>query len=165
MAFHPEARIPSGGGAGLSVEPRETPPGPRVTWRRVAVAAGFSAVMMLGIDEMVDQASGHLGPIRIWTTALEDAFAPSAALASLLVIVLHLFVSTVYAAVIAAIVARMGARQSVAVGALFGFLLYAWHFYGMTPLVPWLAAGRDVVNLGAHLAFGIVTATLLRARS
>ncbi|MFO0670957.1 MAG: hypothetical protein U0235_15220 [Polyangiaceae bacterium] len=165
MAFHPEARIPSGGSAGLAVEPQEAPKTPRVTTRRVVGVAGFAALLMLAIDEMVDAGHGHLGPIRIWETALADTIAPSPTLTTLLVVALHFVVSTLYAGLIAAIVVRMTARQSVTVGAIFGFVLYAWHFYGMTPFVPWLAAGRDVVNLSAHLVFGVVTATLLRARS
>lgn len=45
-------------------------------------------------------------------------------------------------------------------GAVFGLLLYLVNFYGMTRMFPWFAELRGWPTALAHLAFGMVAATL-----
>jgi len=51
-----------------------------------------------------------------------------------------------------------GAGASMTVGAVAGFLLYLFNFYGMTAFFPWFAQLRGGATLLAHIIFGMVTA-------
>lgn len=77
--------------------------------------------------------------------------------------VLHFAMSIVYALVLAAIIHRMGAGAAVAVGAIFGLLLYLVNFYGFTAVFPWFANARNWVSIFAHIVFGVVAAWSYKA--
>lgn len=156
-------RIPSGGEAGLSVEPQAVAHAERVAPLRIVAAGGIAAAFVLFIDQVFEAPGRHLGPVRVLTTLIEDAFHRAIPLEGLLVIALHFSICVAYAGVVAHVVARMLSRQAVVVGAISGALLYLWHFYGLAPVAPWLADGRDVLNFTTHTIFGVVVAILVRS--
>lgn len=64
---------------------------------------------------------------------------------------------------VAALLVRAVPDGAVAwAGAAFGAALYALDLHGMTSFFPWFAPLRTFDTLGAHLLFGIVTATAYR---
>lgn len=50
-------------------------------------------------------------------------------------------------------------------GVVFGLLVYAAHFYGMTAFFPWFAMARNWVSVLAHALFGLVLAWALMPRT
>lgn len=49
-----------------------------------------------------------------------------------------------------------GTGAAVAVGLVFGLLLYAVNFYALTAVFPWFANARNWVSIFAHGVFGLV---------
>ena len=72
--------------------------------------------------------------------------------------VVHFVLSVVLALVLAAGLAAMraGAGAAIAVGAVFGLLVYAINFYGFTALFPWFENARNWITIASHLVFGSV---------
>ena len=53
----------------------------------------------------------------------------------------------------------------LAAGVVFGLVVYAINFYGMTAVFPWFAMARNWVGILAHAAFGLVIAYVLMPRA
>lgn len=51
---------------------------------------------------------------------------------------------------------RLGLGTSIAVGTVFGLLLYVINFYGFTAIWPWFAMARNLISIFAHAMFGLV---------
>lgn len=156
-------RIPSGGEAGLSVEPTPALAPPRASAARIAAAGALAGAVVLLFDGIFAPRETHMGPVRVLTTFLRDAFGRAIPLEGLVVVLLDFAISAVYAAILAQIVVHMVLRQAVTFGALFGLLLYAWHFYGLAPFASWIADGRDALNLAGHVLFGVIVALTVRS--
>jgi hypothetical protein len=91
-----------------------------------------------------------------------DVFDPLVTLVALLV---HFWLSLVYAVVLAFVLSRWsgGAPRwsggvCALIGAVFGVLLYAVNYYGFTGWFPWFGELRHAVTIANNLAFGAVTA-------
>ncbi len=52
--------------------------------------------------------------------------------------------------------ARWSLTASAIAGLVFGLLIYAIFFYGMTAVFPWFAMGRGAISIFAHAMFGLV---------
>lgn len=50
-------------------------------------------------------------------------------------------------------------------GVVFGLIVYAVHFYGMTAFFPWFAMARNWVSVLAHAVFGLALAWALMPRT
>ena len=70
----------------------------------------------------------------------------------------HFALSLIYGLIFALVADRAGWSLGVAsvVGLLFGLLLYAVNFYGMTAVFPWFAMARNEISIFAHAMFGLV---------
>lgn len=75
----------------------------------------------------------------------------------------HFGLSIAYGLILAMMIARLGMAQSLAVGALFGLILFAVNMYGFTALFPWFEATRDPITAAAHAALGVSIAMCYRA--
>lgn len=73
-------------------------------------------------------------------------------------VVLHFFLSVVYAIIFALIFGRLQLGPALLTGAGAGLVLYLVNFYGFTALFPWFATARNWVVVLDHLIFGVVTA-------
>lgn len=80
-------------------------------------------------------------------------------------IVVHFALSIAFAVVLALLISRVGMGAALAVGAVFGLVLYFVNFYGMTAIFPWFAMARNWVSIFAHVVFGVVAAWWYRARA
>lgn len=71
---------------------------------------------------------------------------------------MHFVLSIVLALVLAAglVAMRAGLGTSIAVGAVFGILVYVINFYGFTALFPWFENARNWITIVSHLVFGAV---------
>lgn len=81
-------------------------------------------------------------------------------------LVTHYVLGIVFGMILAAIIAPFHFDSSpsmvLAIGAVFGLLLYLLNFYGMVRLYPWFMELRGWPTLIAHLIFGMTAATLYR---
>ena len=60
---------------------------------------------------------------------------------------------------------KLNSSMLLAAGVVFGLLVYAIHFYGMTALFPWFAMARNWISILAHAVFGLVLAYALMPRA
>ena len=73
-------------------------------------------------------------------------------------LIVHFFLSAVYGLTVAPVLSRMGTGAALAVGLVFGLLLYAVNFYGFTAVFPWFANARNWVTIFSHGVFGLLAA-------
>lgn len=58
---------------------------------------------------------------------------------------------------------RLGMTMAIAVGLVFGLIIYLVNFYVMTGLFPWFANARTTITLVSHVVFGGVLGGVYRA--
>jgi len=73
-------------------------------------------------------------------------------------VLLHFFLSIVYAIIFALLFSRLQLGPALLAGLGAGLVLYVVNFYGFTALYPWFATARNWVVILDHLVFGVVTA-------
>jgi hypothetical protein len=79
--------------------------------------------------------------------------------------IVHFALSIGYAAIVAAWIGARPFGPALAIGVLFGLLLYAVNLHGFTHVYPWFAQARGWITVAAHVAFGVVAAAAwVRAR-
>lgn len=79
----------------------------------------------------------------------------------------HFSLSVLYAAVLRPAAKRLAPVWSLAVGAVFGALLYFFNLHGLTIVFPWFTVTRGGITLAAHIIFGMavmLTYLMLRVR-
>lgn len=134
-----------------------------------AVAAGLVAGLVFLITEMVlvpTVGGGALwGPPRMMgAIALGEGVLPPPATFDAAVIAVGMLVHFALSAVLGVVFGLMVARVSVghgallALGALFGLVVYLVNFYGLTAIFPWFAMARGWITILAHIIFGVVLA-------
>jgi uncharacterized membrane protein YagU involved in acid resistance len=72
--------------------------------------------------------------------------------------IVHFVLSLIYAVAYDWATERLNLGATVALGAVFGLLLYVVNFYGFTAIFPWFAGARNWVSIFAHVVFGISVA-------
>jgi uncharacterized membrane protein YagU involved in acid resistance len=87
-----------------------------------------------------------------------DAFVVLAAVA------FHLLLSIVYAVIFALIARSWGLGLALIAGIVYGLIIYALNFYGMTALFPWFAEARNGVSICSPALFGAVLALVYKTR-
>ena len=60
---------------------------------------------------------------------------------------------------------RLNGTMLIVAGVVFGLIVYAIHFYGMTSFFPWFAMARNWISIAAHAIFGLVLAYALMPRA
>lgn len=75
----------------------------------------------------------------------------------------HFVLSVIFAIVLALILSKMGTGAALAVGAVFGLVLYFVNFYGMTAIFPWFAMARNWVSIFSHIVFGLLAAWVYKS--
>lgn len=93
-----------------------------------------------------DTAQGHHFDVGVVAIALATHY------------ILGMVYGTVLAIVLAGLRIDAGIGRSLAVGALFGMLLYLVNFYGMTVFFPWFTEARGLPTFMAHVLFGMASA-------
>lgn len=68
----------------------------------------------------------------------------------------------VFGLILAVVIASFNLDSSagliLAVGVVFGLIVYVVNFYGMTVFFPWFAEARNWLSMALHAVFGIVAA-------
>jgi hypothetical protein len=78
-------------------------------------------------------------------------------------VVVHLFLSVLYAIILAFIIHRWGLAVGIIGGLLFGLALYIINYYTFTLLYPWFFPLRSWIALMGHLFFGAAAGGLYEA--
>lgn len=130
-------------------------------WAGLLAGLVFMMLEMIMVPVFLD--GSPWGPPRmIAAIAMGNGVLPPPAtfdLGILMVAVLvHFALSVAFAVPLAFVVQRMGMGAALAVGAVFGIVLYFVNFYGFTALFPWFAMARNWVSIFAHAVFGLVAA-------
>lgn len=79
--------------------------------------------------------------------------------------IVHFALSLIMAFILAAILAYAGVSigAALAIGAVFGLLVYLVDFYGFTAWFPWFENARNWITIMSHIVFGIVLAWSYKA--
>lgn len=129
-----------------------------------AVVAGLVAGVVFMIAEMVlvGTIGGGSPPRMIAAIAMGKDVLPPPASFDLGVIMVGMIVHFALSAVLGVIFALIADRfvtstiVGIVAGTVFGLIVYALHFYGMTALFPWFAMARNGISILAHAIFGAV---------
>lgn len=78
---------------------------------------------------------------------------------------IHFALSILLGFVFAFIAGTRTVGTSALVGALFGLVVYAISFYGLTAVFPWLAEARNWATIFAHLLFGVALGAVYASRT
>ncbi len=78
----------------------------------------------------------------------------------LVALVVHFFMSIVFACLIAISIYRWGVIVGLIGGALLGLTLYIINFYGASILFPWFFPLRSWMMLASHVVFGALAGSL-----
>lgn len=144
----------------------------RVESTRLRRRADWSAALRAGLGAGVAMAVwlvARLAGDSLWAQARRTAalilgpgvlpppatYEPAIVLAAMVV---HAFLSAVFALPLADAVYRLERRAAMPLGALYGGVLYALNFHAFTLLFPWFAADRGGTVLVAHLLYGLAVA-------
>lgn len=73
-------------------------------------------------------------------------------------VAVHLVLSIAFALVLALLISWLGFGAALAVGAVYGLVLYFINFYGLTALFPWFAMARNWVSIFTRVVFGLIAA-------
>lgn len=140
---------------------------------RAAILAGIVAGLVFLVAELllVPMLLGGSawGPPRMIAAIVlgEEVLPPPATFDGFIVltaVAFHLVLSILYAVVFALVARTWSLGMAVLAGTLFGLLLYALNFYGMTALFPWFAEARNWVSIFAHALFGAVLGLVYKMR-
>lgn len=141
---------------------------------KAAVWAGLIAGLVFMMAEMLMVAmflggSGWGPPRMIAAIVLGREVLPPPATFDAVVftvaMLIHFVLSILLGFVFAFITGRRGVGTAALVGALFGLVVYAINFHGLTVVFPWFAEARNWVSILAHLLFGIVLGAVYAARA
>lgn len=165
-------RLPSEQFSGKEIDVIKVPRRMRqvMDWR-AALWAGIIAGAVFLIAQMVllsllAGGSPWVVPRRIAAIVLGEAvlsppaFSLSIVLVALLV---HFFLSVVYALILAFIIHRWGMIVGIVGGALFGLALYVINFYTFSILFPWFFPVRSWIDVFTHMLFGAVAGGVYEA--
>lgn len=140
---------------------------------RAAILAGIVAGLVFLVAELllVPMLLGGSawGPPRMIAAIVlgEHVLPPPATFDGFIVltaVAFHLVLSILYAIVFALVARTWSLGMAVLAGTLYGLLLYAINFYGMTALFPWFAEARNWVSIFAHALFGAVLGAVFKMR-
>ncbi len=137
-----------------------------INWN-AAIKAGLIAGAVFMILEMLLVATvggmSPWGPPRMIAAIVlgEGVLPPPATFepVSFIVAMLVHFALSILLAIIFALVAgraRSSATAATLAGLVFGLIVYAINFYGMTALFPWFAMARNGISIFVHAVFGLV---------
>lgn len=70
-------------------------------------------------------------------------------------LLMHFILSIWYAVVLGLLIRKLKPGMATLAGAVFGVLLYVFHFYGLVAIYPWVANARGWIVVVAHLVFGM----------
>lgn len=146
---------------------------PAVNWK-AAIGAGLLAGLVFLILEMVLVPlflnGSPWGPPRmIGAIALGQDVLPSPPPPPtfdvgvvLVAMMIHFAISAVYGVVLAFIIHRLETGAALAVGAVFGLVLYLVNFYVVPALgiFPWFEMAQNWVSIVSHVVFGLLAAWL-----
>lgn len=73
-------------------------------------------------------------------------------------LVVHFVLAAIYGSILSLIDFRLEEWAAVAIGAVFGLVIYGINFYGFTAVFPWFEMARGWLGIVTHMVFGIVAA-------
>lgn len=137
-----------------------------VNWRAgvlsgLIAGAVFMMLEMLLVPLLLD-GSPWAPPRMIAAIVMGPGVLPPPATFSLSILLaamaVHFPLSIGFAVVLGALISRVRLAPALAIGAVFGLVLYVVNFYGLTAVFPWFAMARNWLSIAAHAVFGIVAA-------
>lgn len=78
-------------------------------------------------------------------------------------VLIHLFLSVIYAIILAFIIHRWGLIVGIFGGALFGLAIYLINYYTFTALYPWFFPLRSWIALVGHIFYGAAAGGIYEA--
>ena len=135
--------------------------------RKAAIVAGIVAGVAFIMIEMILVATiggqSPWGPPRMMAAMVmgEGVLPPPATFdlgIMMVAMMIHLVLSIILGAVLGWIIShwRMSAIAAIAIGTIFGLVVYFVNFYAMTAVFPWFAMARGGISIFAHAMFGLI---------
>lgn len=136
-----------------------------VSWK-AAVWAGLIAgavFMMMEMGLVAASGQSPWGPPRMIAAMAmgQGVLPPPATFDPVIMMVgmgIHMMLSIALALIFAFAAARLGLGAAVVAGAVYGLVVYAVNFHGLTAVFPWFAMARGAIAIASHIAFGAVLA-------
>ncbi len=143
----------------------------RIDWGAAVWAGVISGLVFLALDllkgPLVTGASAWAVPRNMAAVLLGPGVLPPPATFDLgifaVAMVVHFATSILFAIAMAFIIRDMPTGLAIVVATALGVLLYFFISYTLTPILPWFAKGRDWLNLGIHIPFGLVAGWAYKA--
>jgi len=139
-----------------------------VYWKAAILAGLIAGIVFLMMEMILLAVTGESpwGPPRMMAAMVmrESVLPPPAtfdAMIMMVAMVVHVILSVLLAVVFARVLSlwRLSAGATVALGAVFGLLVYLVNFYPVAAILfPWFAMARNWISIISHVAFGAVLA-------
>ncbi len=149
------------------IQETETSP-EHVYWKGAVLAGLIAGVVFLMMEMILLAVTGESpwGPPRMMAAMVmgEAVLPPPAtfdAMIMMVAMVVHVILSVLLAVVFAWVLSlwRFSAGVAVALGAVFGLLVYFVNFYPVAAILfPWFAMARNWISIVSHVGFGAVLA-------
>lgn len=145
-----------------------------VDWSAAVWAGVVAGIVFMMLEMIVNPLAGAAptawAPVRmIGAVALGQGVLPPPPTFDLGVVtvamVVHFITSVVSAIVIAFVIKSMAYGPALLVAAALGLVLYLIVFYLLTPVFPWFAGARGVLQIIFHLVFGLVVGWWYKSRA
>lgn len=137
-----------------------------INWKAAAWAGIIAGAVFLILEMVLFETVGGeslWGPPRMMAAMVmgEGVLPPPATFDAGIVMVammIHFPLAIVYGIILGWVISNwnLGLGASIAVGIVFGLLLYVINFYGFTAIWPWFAMARNWISIFAHAMFGLV---------
>jgi hypothetical protein len=137
-----------------------------INWKAAAWAGLIAGAVFLILEMVLFETVGGAsfwGPPRMMAAIVmgEGVLPPPATFDAGIVTVamlVHFPLAIVYGLILGWAISNwnLGLGGSIAVGIIFGLLLYVINFYGFTAIWPWFEMARNWISIFAHAVFGLV---------
>lgn len=138
-------------------------------WKAAVLAGLIAAAVFMMMEMALVAATGGSawGPPRMIAAMVmgQGVLPPPATfdpMIMMVAMVVHTVLSVLLAVVFAVTASRLNLVQSVALGAVFGLVIYLVNFHGFTAIFPWFEMARGAVSIASHIVFGVVLALVYK---
>lgn len=148
---------------GRGVEDKRRVGGIDITAALIAGLVGAVVFLVLEMALMPLLGISFLAPLHMIAGIVMGAEAlavPTTVGIFLTALVVHFFLSIVYAFILGAFINKREVGPALLIGLVFGLALYLINFFVFTGVFPWFAEARNWVSVLAHLAFGATAAAV-----
>jgi hypothetical protein len=143
----------------------------RITrWGKGAYAGIIAGALFLALEMFLIRATGRGGfwdPVRLSASiamgnAVVASERPITSDIIFIGMLVHFLLAIWYAVVLGMVVHKLRTVPALLVGAVFGLLMYVFHFHVLAGMYPWVVGFRSWMAIITHVIFGISVAWIYK---